>query len=138
VTVNYDGWVGKENPNGYTTKHGIHWQFEGVFVGANVKAADAAPLMTAPHELGDVFEDYVAYLRHSATLIERTYQLEKAGGFEGGGSAESKQFAAERLAAGASELRDLYYTAWLESAKPVKEWNDAPKAPSARAKPGGF
>jgi hypothetical protein len=137
TTVNYDGWVGKENPNGYTTKHGIHWQFEGVFVAANVKPADAAPLMTAPRELGDVFEDYVAYLRHSATLIERTYQLEKAGGFEGAGTAEGKQFAAERLAAGASELRDLYCTAWLESAKPVPEWHDAPKAPASGAKPSG-
>jgi len=108
-----------------------------VFVAANVKAADAAPLITAPHELGDVFEDYVAYLRHSATLIERTYQLEKAGGFEGAGTAEGKQFAAERLAAGASELRDLYYTAWLESAKPVPEWHEAPKSPTTGSKPGG-
>jgi hypothetical protein len=137
TTVNYDGWAGKENPNGYTTKHGIHWQFEGPFVAANVKAAEVAPLMTAPQQLGDVFDDYVACLRHSATLIERVYQLEKAGGFEGAGTAESKQFAAERLAAGASELRDLCYTAWLESAKPVPEWHDAPKAPAAAAQPSG-
>ena len=135
VTVNYDGWVGKENPNGYTTQHGIHSKFETAFVAANVKAADVAPLVTAPHELGNVFEDYVGYLRHSATLIERTYQLEKAGGFDGAGNTESKQFTAERLAAGASELRDLYYTAWIESAKPVPEWHDAPKAPVAGAKP---
>ena len=136
VTVSYDGWAGKENPNGYTTQHGIHSKFESAFVAANVKAADAAPLMTAPHPLGDVFDDYVAYLRHSATLIERTYQLEKAGGFDGAGSAESKLFTAERLAAAASELRDLYYTAWLESAKPVPEWHDAPKSPAAASKPG--
>jgi hypothetical protein len=134
VTVNYDGWVAKENPNGYTTLHGIHSKFESAFVTANVKAADVAPLMSAPHALGDVFDDYVAYLRHSATLIERTYQLEKAGGFEGAGNAESKQFTLERLAAGASELRDLYDTAWIESAKPVPEWHDAPNTPAA--KPG--
>jgi hypothetical protein len=137
TTVNYDGWVNKDNPNGYTTQHGIHWQFEGPFVAANIKAADVAPLMSAPHELSDVFDDYVDYLRHSATLVERVYQLEKVGGFEGAGTPQSRQFTAERLAAGASELRDLYYTAWLESAKPVPEWHDAPKAPPVGAKPKG-
>jgi hypothetical protein len=137
VTVNYDGWVGKENPNGYTTQHGIHSKFETAFVAANIKAADAASLMSAPHQIGDIFDDYVAYLRYSATLIERTYQLEKLGGFDGAGTSESKQFTAERLAAGASELRDLYVSAWAESAKPVPEWHDAPKSPAAAAKPGG-
>jgi hypothetical protein len=135
TTVNYDGWVGKENPNGYTTQHGIHWQFEGPFVAANLKPTDVAPLMTAAHPLDDIFEDYLAYLRHSATLIERVYQLEKAGGFTGAGTAESRQFTAGRLAAAASELRDLYDTAWLDSAKPVPEWHDAPKP--APGKPSG-
>jgi hypothetical protein len=135
VTVNYDGWVGKENPNGYTTPHGIHAKFESTFVAANIKDADVAPLMTGPREMSDVFDDYVAYLRSSARLIERTYQLEKLGSFEGAGTADSKQFTAERLAAGASELRDLYYSAWLESAKPVPEWHDTPKPPAPTAKP---
>jgi len=49
------------------------------------------------------------------------YQLEKAGGFVGAGSAESRDFTAERLAAGASMLRDMIYTAWIESAKPVPD-----------------
>jgi hypothetical protein len=37
----------------------------------------------------------------------------------GAGTAESREFTAERLAAGASMLRDMIYTAWVESAKPV-------------------
>ncbi len=37
TTIQYNGWVGP-NPNGYTTAHKIHWQFEGVFVAANLKA----------------------------------------------------------------------------------------------------
>jgi len=129
TTLNYDGWVDKQNPNGYTVEHGIHWQFEGPFVAANIKAADVAPFMTHPHELGDVFDDYLVYLRHSSTLVERVYQLDKSGGFKAAGTPESKQFTAERLAAAASELRDLYYTAWIESAKPVPEWHEAPKPP---------
>ncbi len=136
VTINYNGWAGKENPNGYTTEHTIHSQFESKFVAANMKAAEVAPLMSAVRPVGDVFDDYVAYLRHSATLVETTYQIEKAGGFEGAGSAESRQFTAERLAAGASELRDLFVSAWAESANPVPEWKEPTKAPMAGVKPG--
>jgi hypothetical protein len=135
TTVNYDGWVGRQNPNGYTAQHGIHWQFEGPFVAANIKAADVMPLMTAPHELGNVFDDYLSYLRHSATLVETVYKLEKTGGFEGQGTSESKTFTEERLAAAASELRDLYYTAWLESAEPVPEWHEPPNPAPSTVKP---
>jgi S1/P1 Nuclease len=135
VTLNYDGWVGKENPKGYTTQRGIHAKFETTFVAANIRAADVAPLMSAPMQLNDVFDDYVAYLRSSARLIERTYELEKLGGFDNAGTVDSKQFTAQRLAAAASELRDLYYTAWVESAKPVPDWHDAPKPPPTATKP---
>jgi hypothetical protein len=68
-----------------------------------------------------MFDAYVAYLRHTATYVEKVYQLEKAGGFVGKGSPESREFTAERLGAGASMLRDMIYTAWLESAKPVAD-----------------
>jgi hypothetical protein len=63
----------------------------------------------------------VAYLRQSATQIDSVYAFDKAGAFENTGTPESRAFTAERLAAGASELRDLIYTAWLESAKPVHD-----------------
>ena len=121
TTVNYNGWTGKENPNGYTTDHKIHAQFETVYVAANIKEVDVKPLVAAVHPIGDEFDDYMMYLRHSNTLVERVYQLDKAHGFEGAGTPEAKQFTAERLAAGASMLRDLIYSAWVESAKPVPE-----------------
>jgi len=70
---------------------------------------------------GDLFDAYVAYLRESATHVEKVYQLEKAGGFVDKGTPESRDFTAERIAAGASMLRDMIYTAWLESAKPVAD-----------------
>jgi hypothetical protein len=121
TTIQYNGWTGP-NPNGYTTAHQIHWQFEGIFVAANSQALPAAAKMTPPLAIdGDLFDNYVAYLRHSATFVETVYQLEKAGGFEGSGTAESRDFTAARLAAGASMLRDMIYTAWIESAKPVPD-----------------
>jgi hypothetical protein len=115
TSVQYNGWVG-ENPHGYTTQHTIHSQFETAFVSANIKPEDFASLMGKPHVMGDVFTEYVAYLRHSNSLVEKVYQLEKAGGFDGAGSTESIDFTRERLAAGATMLRDLIYTAWVKSA----------------------
>jgi hypothetical protein len=138
VTVNYDGWVGADNPNGYTTQHGIHSLFESTFVTANIHAAAVAPLMTTPQVLTDPFTDYVAYLRRSYTQIDRVYQLEKVHGFDGPGTAESREFTASRLAAAASMLRDMIYSAWLESAKPVPEWHpptQPQKPPTAQQKP---
>lgn len=121
TTVQYNGWTGP-NPNSYTTDHKIHWQFEGPFVGANIHAADAEPKMTPAKAIdGDIFDAYVAYLRHTSTYVEKVYQLEKAGGFVGAGTAESRDFTAGRIAAGASMLRDMIYSAWLDSAQPVPD-----------------
>ena len=118
VTRDYNGWVEKENPNGYTTEHGIHSKFETAFVNANITAADVQPLMTPVHPMSDEWDAYLAYLRHTGSLVERVYQLDKEHGFDGAGTPEAKQFTAERLAAGASMLRDLIYSAWLASAQP--------------------
>lgn len=121
TTVKYNGWVGP-NPNGYTTEHKIHWEFEGPFVAANIHSDQVGSKMTPVHAVdGDVFDSYVAYLRQTATSVERVYQLEKAGGFVGVGSAESRDFTAEQLARGASMLRAMIYTAWLRSAEPVPD-----------------
>jgi len=129
ASIQYNGWTGA-NPNGYTTEHKIHAQFESQFVTATVNPAkDIAPLIAKePKVLGDVFEEYVKYLRHSESLMEQTYQLEKAGGYVGEGSAESRAFVNERLAAGATELRDLIYTAWVRSADPVPGYRNGVKA----------
>jgi hypothetical protein len=121
TTDKYNGWVGP-NPNGYTTEHKIHWQFEGPFVGTNIDANEVLAKMSPAKPInGDMFDAYVAYLRESATHVEKVYQLEKVGGFEGKGTPESREFTVGRLAAGASMLRDMIYTAWIESAKPVAD-----------------
>ena len=124
VTVQYNGWTGA-NPKAYTAEHKIHSQFESAFVSANVKPSDVAPLVAAtqPKVLADEWTDYLDYLRHTGTLIEKTYQIEKAGGFTGAGTPEGKEFTEERLAAGAIQLRDMIYTAWIRSADPVQEFH---------------
>jgi hypothetical protein len=121
VSVKYNGWVGP-NPNGYTTSHQIHHVFEGPFVAANIDAPEVQAKMTAVKLIeGDMFDAYVAYLRHTGTHVEKVYQFEKAGGFIGAGTPESRDFTAARLADGASMLRDMIYTAWIDSAQPVPD-----------------
>ncbi len=124
VTINYNGWAEKENPYGYTTDHKIHSQLETAFVDAAINVSDVQPLLAPVHPINDEWDDYLAYLRHSNTLVERVYQLDKQHGFDGEGTPDSKQFTAERLAAGASMLRDLYIAAWIKSAEPVPDWHD--------------
>ena len=135
VTIHYDGWVGKDNPNGYTTQHGIHSKFESAFVDAAVNASDVQPLMTPVKTIGDEWDDYLAYLHNTGSLIEKTYQLDTAHAFDGTGTPEGKQFAAERVAAGASMLRDLIYAAWVKSAEPVPEWHEENAAPKTTGAP---
>jgi hypothetical protein len=130
TSIQYNGWTGP-NPNGYTTEHHIHGLFESVYVAANVKPTDIAGMVPVkPTVLGDVFTEYVAYLRHSNSLVEKTYQLEKSGAFAGAGTPEGKAFVDERLAAGATELRDMIYTAWVRSADPVPEYK--PETPAKK------
>ena len=119
TTIQYNGWTGA-NPNGYTTEHHIHALFESEYVTANVKPGDVQPLVMAKAVvLNDVFAEYVAYLRRSHEQVERLYRVEKAGGLAGAGTAEGKALVDRQMAVGATELRDVIYTAWVKSGDPV-------------------
>jgi hypothetical protein len=116
TTVNYNGWTGA-NANGYTTAKNIHWKMEGEFVAANQKDLQFASLVPEKAtRLEQPFQDYLAYLQKSHSYVEQVYQLEKGGGFTGVGTPESRRFIEERMAFGADMLRNLWYTAWLDSA----------------------
>jgi hypothetical protein len=75
-----------------------------------------------PKVLDDEWTDFLAYLNHTGTMVEKVYQIEKSGGFTDAGTAEAKTFTEERMAAGAIELRDMIYTAWVRSGDPVEEY----------------
>jgi len=139
----FNSRLGGADPNGYNTGHQIHWQFEGPFVEANMHEADVRATMTPVKAIdGDMFDAYVAYLRNTKTYVEKVYQLDKVGGFIGAGTPESRQFTAERLGAGASMLRDMIYTAWLESAKtgarPLRAKIGLAQPPSSAAATAGM
>jgi hypothetical protein len=136
VTINYNGWT-SPNPNGYTTDHTIHSQFETAFVDAAINTSDVQPLVAPLHPINDEWDDYLAYLRHTGSLVEHVYQLDKLHEFDGTGTPESKRFTAERLAAGASMLRDMIVAAWIKSAEPVPDWHEdhAASVPSGASGP---
>jgi len=120
TTANYNGWTTGPNPNGYTTERTIHARFEGDFVHDNIKLGDVAPLVdTKPVVMEDVFPNFVAFIRHSNSLVEKVYQLDKTGAFTGAGTPEGKAFTDQCIAAGATELRNMIYTAWIKSADPI-------------------
>lgn len=123
VTTNYNGWTGP-NPHGYTTDHKIHSLYESVFVTANIRPSDIAPVVAAsqPRVVNDDWIDFLDYLHHTGRSVETVYQIEKAGGFTGAGTPEAKAFIVERMSAGAIELRDMIYTAWVRSGDPVEEY----------------
>jgi hypothetical protein len=121
TTINYNGWTGP-NPNGYSTSDKVHWQFEGLFVHDNISKLDfASGVKTPAAPLNDEWKDYLAYLRDSQALVEKVYQLEKTGAFNGAGTPDGIEFEKQRLAAGAQMLVTMWYTAWEESAKPAPD-----------------
>lgn len=125
ATINYDGWVEASNPNGYTTQHGIHSEFESGFVDRTTKPSSFAGLVTAPQQVADPFNDYMKYLWASNALVPQVYQFEKEKAFQGTGTPDSVKFLDERLAAGSQMLLNLWYTAWVQSATPLPPYRGA-------------
>jgi hypothetical protein len=119
TTIHYNGWSGA-NPNGYATDRQFHGRFESGFVGAQLGPADVRAAVAragaAPQAYPDVRRAALDYLGRTNVLVERMYQLDKASRFDSTNTnADNKRFAADRLAAGAVMLRDLWWTAWVTS-----------------------
>jgi hypothetical protein len=123
-TINYNGWI-TPNPNGYTNDCQIHARFETDFVTHTITTNDIVAKMPAPQLRTDYFETAIGFIRQSNALVEKVYQIDKTGGFDmfRSPSPEAKAFTAERLAAGASLLRDLWWSAWRNSVVAPKRGN---------------
>jgi hypothetical protein len=128
TTIQYNGWVGL-NPHGYSTTHDVHSKMETAFVNANPEVTRIGDLVGTPKYLDHPFEDYIAYLRESQSRTERAYQLEKDCGFDGNGSRESREFIRQQLGRGAQMLLNMWYTAWVDSAKDPEPWHGEKREP---------
>ncbi|MBI3789286.1 MAG: nuclease [Gemmatimonadetes bacterium] len=120
TTIHHNGWVGP-NPDGYATDTRMHGRFEAVYVQSHLAVADVAPLVTAPAAVApNIREATMAYLRTSAAQLRPLYDLDKVEKFDTNTTAAThKAFVAARLAAGATMLRDLWWTAWVTSGQPT-------------------
>lgn len=121
ASAHYNGWGDYPNPQGYT-KAKVHGPFEGEFVAASVTLADVTRRL-APFRDCDCAPEQraTAYLTETWRQVEPFYALEKAGAFQPR-DLRGTAFAATRLAAGASELRDLVVQAWRASAEAEVGW----------------
>ncbi len=121
TTKHHNGWVG-DNPKGYPTDNRFHSRFESQYVQANVRLPDVLSRVTAtPRVFPNVRAAVLEYLNTSFGQLEPLYQLDKATPFQAETSTEEqKAFAAARLAAGATMLRDIWWTAWVTSGQTVQ------------------
>jgi hypothetical protein len=115
ISVHYNGWGNFPNPNGYSNSRTIHARFETTLVNAVATDAGVAAHVGPYTPATAALEARVAtYLRTSLAAVPRVYALEAAGGIDAA-SPEATAFVIERLAAGASMLRDLTADAWTAS-----------------------
>ena len=118
ATIHYNGWdKNTPNPNGYITDNTFHYRFESEYVQTHVVISDLLPLINAsPRLVENPRAEVIAHFRNSNGLVERLYRLDKQARFDKAATAPAnKQFAIDRLAAGAEMLRALWWTAWVKS-----------------------
>jgi len=127
VTIHYNGWGDYPNPERFTMSRQTHALFEGAFIRrvARLDAIEAA--MPASRVEGfEIRARTVAYIRTTLDQVTPFYRLEKDGAFPtddaGLARIDGVNFATERLAAGAAEVRDLTITAWQSSAEGSVGW----------------
>jgi len=130
-TIHHDGWLGP-NPKNYTRDPRIHGRFETAFVDLiELRETDLAPLVSAPRVLDDPFAAFVAHLDDAYAHVEEVYQMDQRGAFADKTDQQARALVTHQLARASSLLRDLAYTAWLDSAK-------APTPGAATANPLSF
>lgn len=122
TSVHHNRWAeGYPNPRGFTTEEGFHARFESIYVENNIAQSDLSPHVNErPRTLAAPRVEVMAYLQRSHTRLERLYELDLVEAWGAGTTgAAHRAFAVERLAAGVNMLRDLWWSAYLESAAPA-------------------
>jgi len=124
ATTNYNGWL-DANPNHYATDCDTHGRFESDFISHAVEVKDVTPKLAPPKLRTDYFAAALESVRASNALVPALYRIDRDGAFNPlrRSSPEGVAFASDRLAAGASLLRDLWWSAWVNSAAKPKRRN---------------
>lgn len=122
LSIHYNGWGNYPNPEGFTNSRRTHAIFEGEFTSRVARLDVVEAAMAAPQLDGfDLRARTAHYLKTSHGSVIPFYRLEKDGGFRDN-DPRGAAFVIERLAAGASELRDLVILSWRESGTASIGW----------------
>lgn len=114
ASIHYNGWGNYPNPEHFTQER-IHAPFEGAFVHDQVTLPMVQAAMRPYRPCTDgIAACTAAYLAATNAEVAPLYRLWGAGGFADR-DPRGVAFATARLAAGASELRDLVVDAWRAS-----------------------
>lgn len=116
ATINYNGWV-QENPERFRYDCDTHSRFESQFVARAIELDDVLAKMQPLRERTDFFAAGLELIRQSHSELRTLYGIDRDYGFDSEGTPQAREFAATRIAAGASLLRDLWWSSWVASAK---------------------
>ncbi len=116
TTRDYDG----RHQGDKVTQKGIHARIDS-FPEKNGITADEVTRGIKARALDDVWAHTLERLRESHSQVERCYELDLAGAFATP-TEESRKFILERCRVGAQFTIDLWYSAWLRSAKMPKHY----------------
>lgn len=122
TSIHYNGWGPYPNPEGFTNSRQTHGLFEGAYIRAHVRLDEVEARMSGFRSCDCPVRQRTAdYLKLTLAEVIPFYRLERDGGFAEG-DPRGPAFARARLAAGASELRDLVVEAWRASAEARVGW----------------
>ena len=119
TTINYNGWI-EPNPENFAFDCDTHSRFETQFVSRVMDMPPVIARLREPVLRENYFDTALAFIKESNALVETLYRIDRDGELRGDGTERSREFAADRMAAGASLLRDLWWSAWKNSEKPVR------------------
>ena len=119
TTIHFNGWAkDAPNPRGFTTANDFHWRFESLFVEAHITLDDVLPRVPAgAAPFPDPRAALLDFIHATHTLVVPMYELEQEVGFTPAHPhPRTISFTLDRLTAGATMLRDTWYSAWVNSA----------------------
>jgi hypothetical protein len=130
ASIHVHGWhASVPNPHGYTTSaKDPHGRYESAYVERAIELTDVTPLVTgSPRVVGDWLREAETYVAATNSQVEQVFIWDKQALFGSGHEpAEAKPFTAARLADGARMLRDVWYSAWIKSGRPVPKYEARP------------
>jgi hypothetical protein len=117
TTRDYDG---RRDKDGNMQQKGIHAKID-AFPERNGLTAELVARDVKANKIDDVWKHVLKVIDESHALIEKCYELDKAGAFDKP-TKESRDLILARCRAGAQFTADLWYTAWIRSATMPKHY----------------